>query len=330
MKSTSAFDQLRAMNKTSQLLKTDIVASKVTSVETSAIRCTQIPYHKVWTQLDSIRQLSVSPLNRLDSMVKSLQKPSAVIKNAQNSLSSLQKVKALSDRVMGLEKYSSIQMLIKPKPVIFEANRILGSLLTNFIDTKQFFLKDIGLIKTFQSNLANFWTDDAEEMIADEENHGKSQQSKSIIIIGRFTSEQLKYLAHDKIELEQALQTKDPRFLEELVAANWIAEGYKVEIVSRLNAGGPDIIAINRNSVVPVTILTSCKWKNSKNRIKKLDIEELMAWVDSVYPANAGLLATNSQFQSGAIELIQSFPRINALNGNELVAWTIRLWENNF
>jgi hypothetical protein len=76
-----------------------------------------------------------------------------------------------------------------------------------------------------------------------------------LIVVGTVTPKLLKNLAKSRSSLERALQNCNPRFLEELVAENWKAEGYEVEIVERLNAGGPDIIATKRDSVVPLKVL---------------------------------------------------------------------------
>jgi hypothetical protein len=52
-----------------------------------------------------------------------------------------------------------------------------------------------------------------------------------------------------------------------------------------------------------------------------------MSWVEMIYPANAGLLATNSRLQSGALEIIQRFHRVQAINGDSLIDWTLKLWQ---
>lgn len=154
----------------------------------------------------------------------------------------------------------------------------------------------------------------------------KSTYNSNIVVVGQITPEHLQYLANRRKELEDAIQNSGPRFIEELVAENWKAEGYEVELVTRLNAGGPDVIATKKDSIIPLKVLTSCKWSGAKNDVTKGDVTELIAWVDSIYPANVGLLATNSRLQSGAIELVQKFHRINAINGDDLLSWTQEVW----
>lgn len=149
-----------------------------------------------------------------------------------------------------------------------------------------------------------------------------------LVVVGTVTPELLEKLAQSRSTLEDALRVGDPRFFEELIAENWRAEGYDVELVRRLNAGGPDVIATKRESVVPMKILTSCKWRSPKYSVKKLDVEELMAWVEQVYPANAGLLVTNTYLQEGALELTQRFHRVQALDRDGVVDWTLKLWKN--
>jgi hypothetical protein len=147
-----------------------------------------------------------------------------------------------------------------------------------------------------------------------------------IILAGAVTPEILERLARSRHGLEAALRQPNPRFLEELVAANWRAEGYEVEIVSRLNAGGPDVIASKRNSFIPLKILSSCKWRSPGVAVKKSDVAELLSWVEMIYPANAGLLATNTRLQAGALNLVHRFHRIHAIERDGLIDWTLRLW----
>lgn len=150
--------------------------------------------------------------------------------------------------------------------------------------------------------------------------------SAEIVITSAVTAELLAELAESRSRLEEVLRTCTPRFLEELVAANWEREGFEVEIVHRLNAGGPDVIATRRDSPVPLKMLTSVKWRSGERAIKRLDVSELLAWVEQVYPANAGLLATNSLLQSGAMELIQRFHRLGSMDRADLLQWTAGLW----
>jgi len=147
-----------------------------------------------------------------------------------------------------------------------------------------------------------------------------------IVLVGAVTPEILEKLARSRHALEAALRQSNPRFLEELVAENWKAQGYDVEIVGRLNAGGPDVIATKRDSFIPLKILSSCKWRSPGSAVKKVDVAELLSWVEMIYPANAGLLATNTRLQKGALGLVYRFHRIHALERNGLVDWTLELW----
>lgn len=147
-----------------------------------------------------------------------------------------------------------------------------------------------------------------------------------IILAGPVTPDVLEKLSRSRHALETALRHGSPRFLEELVAANWKAEGYDVELVRRLNAGGPDVVAVKRGSFVPIKILSSCKWRAEGGSVKKSDVAELLSWVDMIYPANAGLLATNTRLQSGALSLVHRFHRIHAIERDGLIDWTVKLW----
>lgn len=158
--------------------------------------------------------------------------------------------------------------------------------------------------------------------------HGNVVQVRADILISNAVSpELLRQLASSRNTLEQTVSTVGARFMEELVAENWRAEGYEVKLVPRVNAPGPDVIATRTDSVVPIKILTSCKWRGSKTAIKISEVAELLAWVDTIHPANAGVLATNTSFQSGARELLHRYHRVHGLDGRDLLAWTMKLWQ---
>jgi len=98
---------------------------------------------------------------------------------------------------------------------------------------------------------------------------------------------------------EHDLQLVEPRFFEELVAELLAADGWRdIDLVSRLNAHGPDIIA--RGLQGDETLIVECKRWNGAVGIDV--VRTVMYWVEQQFEADQGLIATTSRFTRDAID----------------------------
>lgn len=100
------------------------------------------------------------------------------------------------------------------------------------------------------------------------------------------------------------LQSCSPRVFEELIAELLSADGWQVQIVSRTNAPGPDIIAISSKIItnVPTKLIVECKKYPYDRRVDIDVVRKVMYWVNEEYRATFGMIATTSSFTRSALE----------------------------
>jgi hypothetical protein len=113
------------------------------------------------------------------------------------------------------------------------------------------------------------------------------------------------------IENQEELLRIAPRKFEELVATLLLADGWEeVQLVSRINAPGPDIIAFGTHSdYVKQKLIVECKrWKN----VVGIDVvRTIMYWANWEYHADSALIACSSRFTRSAVAQRDRFHRWN-------------------
>jgi len=112
-------------------------------------------------------------------------------------------------------------------------------------------------------------------------------------------------LTHFKTLLENPdeLQKCSARYFEELIAELLSNDGWDVEIVARVNAPGPDIVAVSSRFVkgVPLKLIVECKKYSETNPVDINVVRKVMYWVNEEYRATMGMIATTGRFTKDAI-----------------------------
>lgn len=125
------------------------------------------------------------------------------------------------------------------------------------------------------------------------------------------------------IENRNELANIKDRFFEELIADLLKADGFEeIELISRVNAPGPDIIAYNSNPTGgKQQFIVECKrWKN------KVGIEvvrSLMYRVDTEYRATGGILVSTADFTKDVRDEARKLHmwRLTLKDGRDVLEW---------
>ena len=121
------------------------------------------------------------------------------------------------------------------------------------------------------------------------------------------------------------LQVCTPRRFEELVAELLTADGWDVELVRRVNAPGPDIIAASTGIIrnVPLQMIVECKRYADGHPVDVDVVRKVMYWVNEDYRATLGMIATTNRFTSEAVKLSRDahFWRLNLKDQAAIIEW---------
>jgi len=100
----------------------------------------------------------------------------------------------------------------------------------------------------------------------------------------------------------RALHNISPRFFEDVIAELLRADGWDVNQVIRVNAPGPDIIAVTTKLIkdVPIKMIVECKkWR--EDRPVDIDVvRKVMYWVNEEFRSTLGMIVTTSRFTTEA------------------------------
>ena len=149
----------------------------------------------------------------------------------------------------------------------------------------------------------------------------EEQASRKLVFLPSVSDAFLCRLAEEPSELAHC----PDRLFEELVAELLTQDGWAVELITRLNAPGPDIVAMSHRFVQGHTVrmLVECKRYSSDKRVDVRAVRNLVYWVNEEQSANLGMLATTSTFTRGARKAVQERHRwrISLKDQGDILAW---------
>lgn len=115
------------------------------------------------------------------------------------------------------------------------------------------------------------------------------------------------------------------RLFEELIAELLRSDGWDVQLVARLNAPGPDIVACSSRLVrgMPIRMLVECKRYRPDRPVDVREIRNLVYWVNEEYRATLGMIATSSTFTSVALAAAEELHhwRVSLRDHSEVLKW---------
>lgn len=117
------------------------------------------------------------------------------------------------------------------------------------------------------------------------------ETARRVVVLPRVSPLLLDRLLRDPAELA----TCPDRLFEELIADLLHADGWEVELVARLNAPGPDIVACTYQMVRghPVRMIVECKRYAQDRRVDVREVRNLVYWLDEEYKVPLGMIATS-------------------------------------
>lgn len=126
----------------------------------------------------------------------------------------------------------------------------------------------------------------------------------------------------------EELQTISSRDFEELIAELLSADGWRVDLVARHNAPGPDIIAVSSKFIqgVPLKLIVECKRYSEQTPVDINVVRKVMYWVNEEYRATMGMIATTGRFTSDAIEQAKEYHqwRLDLKDQSQIIRWLQR------
>lgn len=123
----------------------------------------------------------------------------------------------------------------------------------------------------------------------------------------------------------ESLQTVSSRDFEKLIADLLATDGWDVNLITRHNAPGPDIIAVSSKHIqgVPLKLVVECKRHSRGNPVDVNVVRKVMYWVNEEYRATMGLIATSSRFTSAAIQQANDYHqwRLDLKDQADIIQW---------
>lgn len=128
----------------------------------------------------------------------------------------------------------------------------------------------------------------------------------------------------------EELQKMSPRAFEILVADLLSIDGWEVDLVQRINAKGPDIIATSSKIIngVPQLLIVECKKYSLNSKVDINVVRKVMSWVNEEYRSTMGMIVTSSTFTRDAEQLAEKKHqwKLGLKDNKSLHAWM----ENSF
>jgi len=119
------------------------------------------------------------------------------------------------------------------------------------------------------------------------------------------------------VDAKTTLASLEWRELEWLAGALYERMGYTIQVTPRSDDDGVDVLVTSSGRGDPRRIVVQTK-KRTNNPIEKAHVRELVGAIDQER-ATGGVLITTGRFRSGALGMKASDPRIDLIDGNELV-----------
>jgi hypothetical protein len=149
----------------------------------------------------------------------------------------------------------------------------------------------------------------------------KRETSRRLVVLPRVSSALLSQLLRDPTELANC----PARVFEELIGDLLRDDGWDVQLVTRLNAPGPDIIACAHQLVrgQPLRMIVECKRYAQNRRVDIREVRNLVYWLNEEYTATLGMIATSSTFTKNALKAVEERHRwrISLKDHSQILSW---------